>query len=108
MSRASGLVLVLSGLAMAAYGILESNDISEPGPLRRQTDIAKTRAGEERANPAVVAPARPAAMPRHASAKSAFSAPVMVAVASHPNAPGASVQRVPIPKGRDALARELQ
>ena len=91
-SRASGVVLVLSGLAVGAYGLLDSKNAGHAKGADRIID----------------APARPV-MARPASNEVAFSAPaVVVTIATHPNALKALGQNVAIPKGRDALTRALQ
>jgi hypothetical protein len=96
MTRASGLLLVLSGLAVGAYS-LENNEIGETSP------------SIQRANPPVLARTRLATpLPGRAPETPTFSVPVVVTVTPHRNAPVTSVSRVAIPKDQDALARELQ
>jgi peptidoglycan hydrolase-like protein with peptidoglycan-binding domain len=121
MSKANGLILILSGLAVAAYA-LPQVDLGDQEPTGQRTDAAKAIIKEERAHlaaPAIVAPEprpafRPVAVSRPtvagpASSAPVFSAPVVVTVVQHPGEPAPSApQRVVIPKDRDTLTRELQ
>jgi hypothetical protein len=110
MSKAGGLVLILSGLAGAAYVMLQM-DIGDQEPTSQRTEVAKTIVSQERASSPIVAPEpRPAFRPaasRAAEAVPAFSAPVVVTIAQRPSEPPVP-QRVVVPKDRDTLARELQ
>jgi len=79
MRRVGGVILILSGLAVAAYSITSGSDSSEP-------EIA----------------GRAAAKP-----DAAFATPVVVTIAQRPSEPFAP-RATASPKGREALARELQ
>ena len=79
MRKADGVFLILSGLAVATYGITSGSDSSE-------SEIA----------------GRAAAQP-----EAAFATPVVVTIAQRPSETFAS-RATASPKGRDALARELQ
>src|SRR5712671_908557 len=110
MSKAGGLVLILGGLAVAAYVMPSDNDAGEPDAAK-QGDVAKTAQVDERPSQDLVAPRpqpafRPIAPARAAEPVPAFSAPVVVTITQRPSesAPRASA----IPKDRDTLARELQ
>jgi hypothetical protein len=103
MSKASGLVFILSGLVVAAYGLSESSD------LRQQIDVAKITIMEGLANPAVLASeVRPAFRPRSPFAGSGVSPAEVVTLAPRSSEPPTPPQPVAIPKDRDTLARELQ
>ena len=115
MSKASGLILILGGLAVAAYVMPSSNDASEPDTARG-TDVVKSSPAGERPSLGIAAvnpqPAfRSIAPPttRTAEPVPAFSPPVVVTIAQRPSEPSAAPPRAaPIPKDRDTLARELQ
>ncbi|TMJ71217.1 MAG: hypothetical protein E6G91_12960 [Alphaproteobacteria bacterium] len=99
MSKTAGLVLILSGLAVAGYGL------SEPLDRSQQTDIAKPPATERAADRAVaVSEVRPAfRRPAY------FEAPAeVVFVAPRSRELPSPSQRLAIPRDRDTLARELQ
>jgi peptidoglycan hydrolase-like protein with peptidoglycan-binding domain len=104
MGKAGGLVLILSGLAVAVYGIAEPADFGE------QTDVAKSTFTERPASrPILVSEARPAFRPRaSAESVSRFSPQVVVTVAPRTSELLAPPQRLAIPKDRDTLAREIQ
>ena len=112
MSRASGVVLILGGLAVAGYVIQSGEEMREATNLGL-TEIPKTPviSVTENAAPAIVPPdPRPAfraAVP--ARSTEAAAAPVVVTVAARPSetSPAAAPRAAP-PKDRDALARELQ
>jgi peptidoglycan hydrolase-like protein with peptidoglycan-binding domain len=112
MSKAGGLVLILSGLAGAAY-VLTQMDIGDQEPTSQRTEVAKTIVAQEHASSPIIAPEpRPAFRPaasRTPEAVPAFSAPVVVTIAQRPSEPPAPApQRVAVPKDRDTLTRELQ
>jgi hypothetical protein len=109
MSKAGGLLLVMGGLAIAAYALPSSLETAEPEPAA-QTSIAKTPNGNERVSQAVVAPQpQPAVRPSTPATVPSFSAPVVVTIAPRSSEPGAASQKsASIPKDRDSLARELQ
>src|ERR1700680_1016444 len=110
MSKASGLFLILGGLAVSAYVMPWGNDLSEPGAARG-TDVAKTSQAQERPvlDVAAVRP-QPAFRPvapataRAAEPIPAFSAPVVVTITQRPSEPStASPRAAPIPRDRGAL-----
>jgi len=110
MSKAGGLVLILSGVAAAVYAMSEvdSRDQEQAG---QSSDVAKTIVAEQRTSAPVVVPAprpvyRPAAS-RAAETTPAFSGPVVVTIAPREPA-GPASQRVAVPRDRDTLTRELQ
>jgi peptidoglycan hydrolase-like protein with peptidoglycan-binding domain len=99
MSKTAGLVLILSGLAVAGYGL------SEPLDSSQQTDVTKPPTTERAADRAVaVSEVRPA-FRRTAS----FEAPAeVVFVAPRSRELPSPSQHLAIPKDRDTLARDLQ
>jgi hypothetical protein len=123
MSRASGLVLILGGLAVAAY-VVPPDDAGEAEAPGQRTDVAKSapipqqvasaertvvvvRPGPPAHTPASVAQSAPPAPV--ADRASARSAPVVVTIAPRTDEPSwPPRQRVVIPKGAEALTRELQ
>src|SRR5436190_23656182 len=115
MSKASGLILILGGLAVAAYVMPSTNDASEPNAARG-TDVAKSSPAGERPSLDIAAvnpqPAYRSIAPattRNAEPIPAFSAPVVVTIAQRPSEPSAAPPRATsIPRDRDTLARELQ
>jgi Putative peptidoglycan binding domain len=115
MSKASGLFLILGGLAVAAYVMPSGNDASETGAAGR-TNVAKDSQADERPSLDVAAirpqPAyRPvaAATARAAEPVPAFSTPVVVTITQRPSEPSAASPRAaPIARDRDTLTRELQ
>ena len=115
MSKASGLILILGGLAVAAYVMPSTNDASEPDAARG-TDVSKSSPAGERPSLDIAAvnpqPAyrsiAPATTP-NAEPIPAFSAPIVVTIAQRPSEPSAAPPRATaIPRDRDTLARELQ
>jgi hypothetical protein len=115
MSKASGLFLILGGLAVAVYVVPSTNDASEP-EAARGTDVAKSSPAGERPSLDIASvnpqpayrPIAPATT-RTAEPVPAFSAPVVVTIAQRPSEPSAAPTRATaIPKDRDTLARELQ
>ena len=118
MSKAGGFVLLVAGLAAAAYVLPSGSEMSEP-ELPHFTDVAKTPTPGSTNQVAVVAPesqpaVRPAPAPIAAATETApmpsFSAPVVVTIAqraSEPPAP-APQKAAPIPRDRDGIGRELQ
>ena len=108
-SWASGVILILSGLAVAAYGMPSGNDAPASA---LQTVIGHSAEAGQSADQdrRVVAsmPARSAAGPSARAAKSA-STPVVVTVIPRPSEPTTVPPRTAsIPRDREALARELQ
>ncbi len=108
-SWASGVILILSGLAVAAYGMPSGNDAPASA---LQTVIGHSAEAGQSADQdrRVVAslPARSAAGPSARAAESA-STPVVVTVIPRPSEPTAVPPRTAaIPRDREALARELQ
>src|SRR5688572_18162448 len=112
MSRASGLVLILSGLAVAGYVLVPVEETGEPDLASSQSEIAKSPVADKVASAPseAIAPAqpRPAFRPiPPAPTRIAEPTPVVVTIASRPgDTPPAP--RVAIPKDRDTLVRELQ
>ena len=115
MSKAGGLVLIASGLAVAAYAMTSDNDASGPNAAGQIT-VAKSTSVNERPGLDVTVPKpqpvfRPSAPASARAAEPApgFSAPVVVNVAPRPSEVLAAQPRATaIPRDRDALARELQ
>jgi peptidoglycan hydrolase-like protein with peptidoglycan-binding domain len=101
MSKAAGLVLILAGLGVGTFGLAQSDDA---GP---QAAAAQSPASGALARGAVlkggVAP-----VPQHAALALRFSSPVVTIVTRRMGEPRTPPERFAIPKGRDALARELQ
>lgn len=86
MSKASGFVLILAGLAAAAYVLPSGGEMGEPD-FGQFTDIAKS-APADVASQVVVAPEpRPAVRPAPAAAQAvpSFSTPVVVTIAQRPS-----------------------
>jgi hypothetical protein len=114
MSKAGGVVLILSGLAAATYAMQEvgGRDQEQAGQRASQSsDVAKTIVAEQRTSAPVVVPGpRPAYRPAVSRETTpAFSAPVVVTITQRPGEPSAPApQRVAVPRDRDTLARELQ
>jgi peptidoglycan hydrolase-like protein with peptidoglycan-binding domain len=106
MSRATGIVLFLSGLAIAVYGIVQ------PAELGQQADLARPPMREEPASGSALEPDAPRPVfrrPRErAEPVSNLSPPVVVTVPPRTNDLPGSLRRLAIPKDRDVLARELQ
>ena len=106
MSKASGIVLIAAGLAVAAY-VLPSGDLTE-ADFARVTDVTKPPAADS-ANRVVIVPPepKPAIRPQQAAAEPVppFSAPVVVTIAQRPSEPA---KAAPMPRDRDAIGRELQ
>ena len=118
MSKAGGFVLLVAGLAAAAYVLPSGSETSEPEPPHF-TSFAKIPPPSVATEVAVVAPesqlaARPAPAPAAAATEPpimpSFSAPVVVTIAQRPNEPPASAPHKagPSPRDRDAIGRELQ
>ncbi|MGE0851364.1 MAG: hypothetical protein AB7O44_17350 [Hyphomicrobiaceae bacterium] len=113
MSKATGVVLILSGFAVATYMLPEGDPVA-PEIAASRTDIAKSSVVE--VQPSAVAettvpPPRPAFRPIPPAARAsepAVSAPVVVTVARRPSDGSPASSRVPIPRDRDTLVRELQ
>ena len=120
MSKAGGLVLILGGLAVAAYVMPSDDDRSGPEAAGR-VDVAKTSRVDER--PSQHMPSQDMAVPkpqpafrpipsataRAAEPVPAFSAPVVVTITQRSSEPaGAPTRAAAVPRDRDALTRELQ
>ena len=114
MSKASGFVLLVAGLAAAAYVLPSGTDTGEPELPPHFTDAAKIAPPSGASEVAVVAPEpQPAvrfAPPSAAAPMPSFSAPVVVTLAQRSSEPPApSPQRAgSVPRDRDAIGRELQ
>jgi hypothetical protein len=106
-SKTSGLVLILSGLAIAAHGALSDFDSSwAPSAARVDPGVAslKTRSqlAAETSLSAIIPP-----MPGTSPPAAAPSAPVIVTLAPR-SVEAAPSRTAAIPRDRDSLARELQ
>ncbi len=109
MSKASGVVLILAGLATAAY-VLPSGEMTDPD-FGQITDVAKTQPAEDARRVAIVAEPKPAERPARREAVPSFSAPVVVTIAQRPSerpAPVVQQKAASIPRDREAIGRELQ
>lgn len=106
MSKASGVVLVLAGLAAAVYVLPSGGDMGEPD-FGQFTEAVKAPAPSPN-RIALVAEPRLAARPTSPAAEPVpgFSAPVVVTIAQRPNDP--PQKSAPLPRDRDAIGRELQ
>jgi hypothetical protein len=106
MSKASGIVLIAAGIAVAAY-VLPSGELTE-ADFARDSDVTKPPASDN-ANRVVIVPPepKPAIRPQQAAAEPVppFSAPVVVTIAQRPSEPA---RAAPMPRDRDAIGRELQ
>ena len=98
MAKATGVVLVLSGLAVGTYGLLGKSayvqDFVKPGSGAASA-VVRTQAMGPGTEPA-------------AASSEATPAPVVVTITPGANASGPSTKTVAIPKDQDTLARELQ
>lgn len=109
MSKASGVVLIVAGLAAAAY-VLPSGNLTDPD-FGHVTDIAKTPTADSSSRTVIPPEPRPAVRPAQAAAEPvpSFSAPVVVTIAQRPGDSGPAAQKAaPMPRDRDAIGRELQ
>jgi hypothetical protein len=109
MSKAAGVVLILSGLGLAAFAMLPEVAVRGSDAARRVEETKITRAEARVVAPVAVPRPQPvrrtAAAPRP-EATPAGSAPVVVTLA--PRSGDAPMRTVAIPRDRDSLARELQ
>lgn len=125
MSKASGFVLLVAGLAAAAYVVVPSTsdpwtrDTSEPEQFPSFSNAAKLLPAIGASEVAVVTPeprpnAQPAPTPVAAAPERtpvpSFSAPVVVTLAQRPSEPAAPIphRAGTLPRDRDAIGRELQ
>jgi hypothetical protein len=108
-SKAGGLVLIISGLAVASY-VLVQDDADGPGRREQPTGVAKNpdtgtdvviAAPEPRPVFRTIPPARTETVPPS-------SAPVVVTLGPRQAEPSPSPPRVTVPRDREALTRELQ
>lgn len=120
MSKASGFVLILAGLAAAAYGLPTATDMSD-AEFGQFIDVAKT---QPESAPAARAPVQIASAPRaridtspapdiqaHAAALQPTAAkpvPIVVTVAPRHSEPVTLPPARPGPRDRDTIGRELQ
>jgi hypothetical protein len=102
MRKAGGVALILSGIAVGLYGIVE--------PWQVETTFSNASTTEQPARPATQVPEpRPWFRPRASTQFPASSwTPVVVTLPPQGSNPRNSSQRLAIPKDRDTLARELQ
>ena len=113
MSRMGGLVLILGGLAVAAYAMPPDVDASG-SEAASQTGVVRSARVEQRpsqdAAGAIPQPAfRSRASGPAPTAEPAFSAPVVVTVAPRPiDAATSPTRAAAFPRDRDTLTRELQ
>ena len=111
MSKASGFVLILAGLATAAYVLPTGGELGETD-FGQFTDIAKSPSTAASENQIVlVQEPRPAVRPAPAAAQPvpSFSTPVVVTIAQRPSEAPAPAQKVAaMPTDRDGIGRELQ
>ena len=105
MSKASGIVLIAAGLAVAAY-VLPSGDLTE-ADFARVTDVTKPPTADNSTRVVIPPEPKPAIRPKQAAAEPVppFSAPVVVTIAQRPSEPA---KAAPMPRDRDAIGRELQ
>jgi hypothetical protein len=120
MSKASGFVLLVAGLAAAAYVVVPwASDMSEPDLLPSFSNAAKLLPASGASEVAVVAPepqpnAQPVPPPIAAAPERppvpSFSAPVVITLAQRPNESAAPMPQKAgtLPRDRDAIGRELQ
>jgi hypothetical protein len=109
MSKATGIVLIVAGLAVGAY-VLPSGDLTE-ADLARVADVAKAPTADSSMRPIVVPEPKPAVRPSQAAAEPVppFSAPIVVTIAQRPSEPAPMpAKAAPMPRDRDAIGRELQ
>jgi hypothetical protein len=99
-SKAGGHVLILSGLGVAALGIAQS------GEVRLQAETANISTTELVAGRAIVDPELPD--PRLPTPAALAASPVVVTLTWRKGEPPSRSERIPIPKHRDTLTRELQ
>jgi hypothetical protein len=114
-SKASGVALILSGLAMAAYGLPSGAGSSAPQSALR-ADIGTAALVDQRTKADEAATGRQAGLraimppPTRATEPArTLPAPVVVTIPPRPSEPALILPRAAaIPKDRDALAHELQ
>ena len=96
MSKASGIVLIAAGIAVAAY-VLPSGELTE-ADFARVSDVTKPPAADN-ANRVVIVPPepKPAIRPQQAAAEPVppFSAPVVVTIAQRPSEPAKAAPAKP-------------
>jgi hypothetical protein len=104
--RASGVVLILAGLAVAAYAMPWTGDVDPAAAAPITDNIGQTATDVRLTNHA--SPADRVTRGRPSDLAGA-PAPVVVTIASRPSEPAALRPRTAaIPRDREALARELQ
>ena len=115
MRKAGGVVLILTGLGVGAYGLFPDDASVSFGSSGTETERFGTTIAMQVAKPDLVAPIpRPAYRPLPAATRAAepgatYSAPVVVTVAPRGGEPlPPPTSGGPIPKDRDTLTRELQ
>jgi hypothetical protein len=114
MSKASGFVLLMAGVAAAAYVLPLGSDTSVSDLLPRFTDLAKlpppNKAREVAAVTPELAEAPPVAAAPERPLVPSFSTPVVVTIAQRPSEPPAPTPHKagPFPRDRDTIGRELQ
>jgi len=101
MSKAAGLVLILAGLGFGALALAQSNDA---GP---RADAAQLPTNDAVAKRPILKP-EVVPVPQHAALAPRISSNGVTTVARRMGEPRTPPQRFAIPKGREALARELQ
>ena len=101
MSKAAGLVLILAGLGVGTFGLAQSDDA---GP---QAVAAQSPTSGPLARGAILKGGA-APVPQHAAQAARFPSPVVTIVTRPTVEPRTPPERFAIPKGRDAIARELQ
>jgi hypothetical protein len=111
MSKMAGVVLILSGLVLAAYGLSSEEDWNGSDAARR-VEVAKHIGVQMTPADNTPAPLSQSTMRAASAARSEpapASTPVVVTLAPRPSdAANAPSRMVAIPKDRDSLARELQ
>jgi len=101
MSKAAGLVLILAGLGFGALALAQSNDVG-PQPEAAQLPTNNAIAKRPILKPEMVP------VPQHGAPAPRISSHVVTTAARRMGEPRTPPERFAIPKGRDALTRELQ
>jgi len=111
MSKMAGVVLILSGLAVAVYGLSSEEDAngSDAARLLEVAKNPKVAATDTQSAPLPQPAMRSAASAARIEPVPASSPPVVVMLPPRPSDTAAALPRTAaIPKDRDSLARELQ
>ena len=99
MSKVTVFALIVAGLGISVFAIAPSDNFGE------QPEVAQSPTSDSGASGGML---RPEVLRSPAAEASRFSSPVVITVAPHIGKSRIPQERFAIPKGRDALTRELQ